>query len=209
MTPVRETTVVRRMRWDRPTNRDSIEGTPIVLTHKPTILYGGSSINDGLLEAVMEIENREGVVPVDEAMDKNRGASVVKESPLSDHHKIQRLERLVCEMRDKNDEITDGFEVLISDITESKIGCTRCKVDVHGKCRAPIPLVAYGNVGHAPIMAVCAALVWEVFKQDYSEKIRRNVRKSKCARNNPVCLLDSKRVGATWCAPKTTNALRK
>jgi len=83
------------MRWDRPTNRDSIEGTPIVLTHKPTIRYGGSSINDTLLEAVMEIENGERVVPVEEAMDKNRDASVVKESTFSDHDKIQRLERLV------------------------------------------------------------------------------------------------------------------
>jgi len=64
-------------------------------------------------------------------------------------------------MRDENNEITDGFEVLISDMKESKIGCTRCKVDVNGKCRAPIPVVAYRNVGHAPITAVCAVLVWE------------------------------------------------
>ena len=139
--PEKGTTILRRMRWDVPTKRDSITDTPVetLTTQEPTVPYGGSSIDLALLEAVRDIENGDTVTPVCDRMvedEEEEEVKVVVESTLSDHDKILRLEKRVCDMGDEYDDLRDQFEVLISDIKEGKIGCTKCKVDVKGKGRA-------------------------------------------------------------------------
>jgi len=149
--PKKETTILRRMRWDVPTKRDSIAGTPVetLTTQESTVPYGGSSIDQALLEAVRDIENGDTVTPVCDRMvddEEEEDVEVVVESTLSDHDKILRLEKRVCDMGDEYDDLRDQFEVLISDIKEGKIGCTKCKVDVKGKGKATDVAVANSTV---------------------------------------------------------------
>jgi len=53
---------------------------------------------------------------------------MVVQSTLSDHDRIVRLERLVMEMRDKNDNLKERIEEVVADIKEGKIACNKCTV---------------------------------------------------------------------------------
>jgi len=113
---------------------DSAEDTPIEETQEPlpsTVPHGGSSINDALLEAIGEIESGQ-IVPEIEAMEEDEDEFTV-ESTLSDHDKILRLERMMCEMMQEKEELSDRFKILVSDIKEGKIACRNCTVDRKGK----------------------------------------------------------------------------
>jgi len=111
---------------------DPIEDTLIPLPS--TVPYGGSSIDNALLEAIGEIESGQ-IVPAVEDMDEEEEEFTV-ESTLSDHDRILRLERMMCEIMQAKDEADDRYEILVSDIKEGKIACKNCTVDRKGK--APV-----------------------------------------------------------------------
>ena len=97
------------------------------------------------MEAIGEIESSQ-IVPAIEAMDEDEEEFMV-ESTLSDHDKILRLERMMCDMMQEKDELNDRFEILVSDIKEGKIACKNCTVDRKGK--APVR-----NSNIAPVLPI-------------------------------------------------------
>lgn len=84
------------------------------------ILYGGSSINNVLFEAIKEIESGQIVPAITDEMDTDTEELIV-ESTLSDHDRVIRLEeqmnmviREIVGIKSENDELTGRCDDLES-----------------------------------------------------------------------------------------------
>ena len=113
---------------------ESIEGTPVGETQislPSTIPYGGSSINNALLEAIEEIESGQVVPAINDEMDMEDGEEETLESILSDHDRIVKLEnalntviRKIVKIQDEKDELIercDDLEERLEKLTKEGI----------------------------------------------------------------------------------------
>ena len=117
-----ETNKGRKNRFDRKSERDSIEKTPIEETQlslPSTIPYGGSSINEVLLEAIGEIESGQIVPAVGDEMETEYENEYQVDSILSDHDRIIKLEnmlntviRKIVKIQDEKDELIERCDDL-------------------------------------------------------------------------------------------------
>ena len=129
----------RMNRFERPQVIDSIEGTLITdtqITLPLTVPYGGSSINDALLEAIEELESEQ-VVPAIEDMMETEEDDVIVESTLLDHDIIMMLRESMMTLKKAmikdRKETDEKIERLRQEVKEGKIGCVNCKKDVKRK----------------------------------------------------------------------------
>ena len=117
-----ETNKNRKKRFDRRTKKETIENTAIMETQislPSTIPYGGSSVNDILLEAIEEIESRQIVPAIDDDMEAEYEEEGIVESTLSDHDRIVKLEnmqktviRKIMKIQDEKDELIERCDDL-------------------------------------------------------------------------------------------------
>jgi len=112
-----------RFRGQKESSIERIEDTRVAetqVTLPSTVSYEGSSINDILREAIGEIESGQCVAGIEMNTDMEECDEEVIKSTLSDHDRILRLERLVTEMRDENDDLMERIEDIVVDIKEGK-----------------------------------------------------------------------------------------
>ena len=112
----------RGRRLGRRMREDTIENTPIGETQislPSTIPYGGSSVNDVLLEAIGEIESGQVVPAIDDDMEPEYEEEEIVESTLSDHDRIVKLEnmlntviRKIVKIQDEKDELIERCDDL-------------------------------------------------------------------------------------------------
>ena len=134
-----EKTDKRKNRFKRKSEIETMDETPIEetqLSMPSTVPYGGSSINDALLEAIGELESGQVVPAITDDMDIEE-EEIIVESTLSDHDRIRRLEDMVMTLKKAmikgKEETDDEIERLRQEVKEGKIGCNNCKRDKKGK----------------------------------------------------------------------------
>ena len=134
MTP--EVANKRVNRFKRESIRDSIEKEPVTetqITQPSTVPYGGSSVNDALLEAIGELESGQVVPAVEDIMETEEEDEVIVESMLSDHDRIRRLEDMVMTLKRAmikgREEMDDEMEKLRYEVKTGKISCDNCTKD--------------------------------------------------------------------------------
>ena len=125
----------RSMRFkNQKSSVEEVEKTPVDETPIPlpsTMPYGSSNTNE-MLEALGEMECGQCVPGVVEMDMSEEEVEMEVQSTLSDHDKINRLERLRVEEREMFDQLRDKFEDFMAEVKEGKYGCENCK-DRKGK----------------------------------------------------------------------------
>ena len=125
----------RKNRFDRKTIIESIDKTPIEETQMSllsTIPYGGSSVNEVLLEAIEEIESGQIIPAIEDDMNAEFEEEEMLESTLSDHDRIIKLEnmlntviRKVVKIQEEKDELIERCDDL-EDRLEKLEGNEKC-----------------------------------------------------------------------------------
>ena len=188
----------RKNRFKRTPSHETIEGTPVgetQVTLPSTVPYGGSSINDALLEAIGDMESGQMIPAVEDIMETEEEEEIIVESTLSDHDRIRRLEDIVMTLKKAmikgREEMDNEMENLRYEVKTGKINCGNCTRDTKGKMKEEVvgkkdtPYIPKAILKRTEVPTLIAPVILRDWNEERGEWKERETFAEKAKKANP------------------------